>query len=48
MKNKWWFAILVSLAAGILLAAPSARAQFEIDPDHYFGYWRRFFPQSLC
>ena len=35
MKNKWWFGILASLAAGILLAAPSARAQFEIDPDHF-------------
>ncbi len=35
MKNKWWFGILASLAAGIVLAAPSARAQFEIDPDHF-------------
>ncbi len=35
MKNKWWFGIFASLAAGIVLAAPSARAQFEIDPDHF-------------
>ena|SRR5215469_8927798 len=35
MKNKRWFGTLASLAAGILLAAPSARAQFEIDPDHF-------------
>ena len=35
MKNRWWFGILTSLAAGIALAAPPARAQFEIDPDHF-------------
>jgi len=35
MKNKCWFGILANLAAGILLAAPSARAQFEINPDHF-------------
>ena len=35
MKNRWWFGILTSLAAGIALAAPPARAQFDIDPDHF-------------
>ena len=35
MKNICWFGILASLAAGIVLAAPSARAQYEIDPDHF-------------
>ena len=35
MKSKWWIGIVASLAVGILLAAPSARAQFEIDPDHF-------------
>ena len=35
MKNRWQFGILTSLAAWIALAAPLARAQFEIDPDHF-------------
>jgi len=35
MKNRSWFGILAGLAAGIVLAAPSARAQAEIDPDHF-------------
>jgi hypothetical protein len=35
MRKKCWFGILANLAAGILLAAPSARAQFEINPDHF-------------
>ena len=35
MKTKWWIGIVASLAVGIVVAAPSARAQFEIDPDHF-------------
>src|SRR5438309_8431567 len=35
MKNRSRFGILAGLAAGIVLAAPSARAQAEIDPDHF-------------
>ena len=46
MKNKWWFGILASLAAGILLTAPSGRAQFEIDPDHFDSPNMGLFDQS--
>ena len=35
VTNKCWFGTLASLEAGIVLAAPSARAQFEINPDHF-------------
>ena len=35
MRNRSWLGILAVLAAGIVLAAPSARAQFEVDPDHF-------------
>jgi len=34
VKNRWWSGVLANLAVGNALAGPSARAQFEIDPDH--------------
>ena len=35
MKNRWQFGVLTSLVAWIVVAGPLARAQFEIDPDHF-------------
>ena len=46
MKSKWWIGIVASLAVGIVVAAPSARAQFEIDPDHFDSPNRVPFDQS--
>ena len=35
MRDRSWLGISAVLAAGIVLAASSARAQFEVDPDHF-------------